>query len=115
MAVSMNTVVSDAIEFGPRIVSLVKSIKTLFGHGKTGAEKKDILVSDIQEGVDLGEGISGKDFVDNTKLQALLSESIDVAHQITTLEDQLKSIAAQIKALKPAENSSAPGPDGVPA
>ena len=90
------------LQYGPRVIGLVKGVKGLFGGSKTGAEKKAFVREAIVEGEDIVEGIANKDLFNGVAAQTLLDEGIETAYQIMKLQERLEAIKAQLALLRPA-------------
>lgn len=102
----LNTIIAKSIEWGPRVIGLVKAAKAKWGSSKSGAEKfeavRDTIIDpDADDAIEVLEGVTNKDIVNDAALQALVNESIQVAYDVMKGQERLKAIAAQMKALKP--------------
>ena len=101
-AADLSKFIGFGLEYGPRVIGLVKGVKGLFGGSKSGAEKKAFVRDAILETEDIVEGASGKELFNGAAAQALLDESIETAYQIMKLQERLDAIKAQLKLLKAA-------------
>lgn len=100
MGVDVGRLVNFAIEYGPRITGIVKGVKSLFGNRKSGKEKKEIVVESVMDSLGVIENATGKDLVNQERLQSLVDRSVEVGYQIMKLEEEMVSLAKEIKELK---------------
>lgn len=92
------------VEFAPKVISLVKGIKNLFGKGKSGKEKAQIVQDAILNPdnglISLAEGLTQKDLVNDSSARRLAAEATELGYVIMKAEERLKAIAAEFRHLK---------------
>lgn len=91
--------------YAPKIIELVTSVKGLFGGGKSGTEKKELVKSSILNGEEIVEGLANKDLFNGEAAGALLDEAVEVGYQAMkdreAYEARIRAILEQVKTLKP--------------
>lgn len=103
-------VASQLIKFAPQIIGIVKGVRALFGHSKSGPEKLEIAKETAKSTVLIAEGIAGHDLVNDVAIDALTAEAVELGYQAMKIEDRIEAIREEIKRLKPGTGSSTPTP-----
>lgn len=102
-------VLANSIKYGPKVVGIVKSIRHLFGKGKTGAEKAALARQAIKDSEAVAEGVANRDLVNGEVIEELMAESVELGYQIMKAEDRLHQIGELLKrarATSPAPSES---------
>lgn len=94
-------IASTAIKFAPQILGIVKGVRALFGHSKSGPEKLAIAKDAAKSTVIVAEGIADKDLVNDDAIDALTTEAVELGYQVMKIEDRIEAIRDEIKRLKP--------------
>lgn len=79
----------------PRIIDFAMHVAEKLKGAKSGPEKEAAVVEGLIEGVDLGENLTGKDFVDNPEL-------VEAAKAYMAARVNLMNLVDHIRSLKPA-------------
>ncbi len=94
-----------ALQFGPRVVALVNGVRDQFGGTKSGTEKAKIVFDALtnpngDDAVEIIEGVTGRDVINDDNLAALTREYIEAAYQVEKLNARRKEIERLMKSLK---------------
>ncbi len=93
-------IVSVAINHGDAIGSLVRGVRALFGREKSGPEKLEIGAESLAAGMDLYEGLTGVDSINNPEALALYREAVQLGYDIDRDQRRLREIGKAIKHLR---------------